>query len=156
MRFPRGTRIRELDSRFDAHGGVAEILWSEDGSDAVHGGVLDRRVRGFGESGIPGVVDQRPRYEKPAGTKERCTREPVVVKAADVRIVAQFVSPAGGDSAAANGVEVAEPARAGSRACYPAYAKGPDHHERAIGQYPERRQWGHRAGHHSRPSERRA
>src|SRR5947207_5963112 len=94
--------------------------------------------------------------KKPAGAKERCAREPVVVKAADVRIVAQLVSPAGGDSAAANGVAVTEPARAGGRACHPAYAKGPDHHERAIGQYPERRQWGHRAGHHSHHSERRA
>src|SRR5467141_3737342 len=68
------------------------------GRHAIHGRVLDRRIRHSRTSGFGSVLGECARDEEFAGTQKRCAGESMADEAAHVRTIAKFFSAVAGDS----------------------------------------------------------
>src|SRR6266478_2045039 len=104
MRCAAGAGVRMLDGRPETDGRVAEIVRSEDGSDAVDGSLLDRGIRRSGTGGAECMAEQCARHKKSTRAQERCAGEPVAHEVAYVWIVAELVPTAGRDTGSAANV----------------------------------------------------
>src|ERR1700758_3991788 len=112
------------DRRAEEDGRVADTIRHSHRRAAIYRSVLDCGLRHFGRSGSGSVSGKRTRDQESAGAEERCAGEPVVDEAAQLWLIAKFVSPVAVYSHSANVLAAAPRSRAQYRSSCTADAEG--------------------------------
>src|SRR5882762_3906298 len=99
------------------------------------------------DAGMEVYLVNGTRDEESAGAEDGCAGGPVVDEAAQLRLIAEFISPVAGDSHPADVLAAAPRSGAEYRSPHSAHAKGADADECPVGQRDQRHQRGDRADH---------